>query len=112
MKRDRADLKKLEARENPPGIFRTTLSYHDASMLCHFRMKRGSKIPLHDHPAAQHGFVVRGKVRFFLGDGTSFEASAGCSYVFESKECHGAEVLQDSEVLEFFAPMRSEYADN
>lgn len=112
MKRGRADRSKLEARENPPGIFRTTLSYHDASMLCHFAMRQGAKIPLHEHGPAQHGYVVSGRVRFLLADGTSFEAFAGCSYVFEPHERHGAEVLQDSEVLELFVPMRPEYVDN
>jgi len=112
MKRLRANRNALEARENPPGIFRTTLSYHDASMLCHFHMKRGTRIPLHEHAPAQHGYVVSGRVRFLLGDGTSFEATPGTSYVFESHERHGAEVQEDSEVLEFFVPMRPEYADN
>jgi quercetin dioxygenase-like cupin family protein len=112
MKRGRATLAELEARQSVPGIFRTTLSYHDASMLCHFRMQTGARIPLHEHDPAQHGYVMHGRVRFLLGDGTSFEASAGMSYLFESHERHGAEVLEDAEVLEIFTPMRAEYADN
>ena len=33
----------------------------------------------------------------------------GSSYVFDSMETHSAEVLEDSEVIEVFAPMRPEY---
>ena len=39
--------------ENPPGILRTTLAYNAQMMLCHFKMKKGTKIPLHDHEAAR-----------------------------------------------------------
>ena len=47
-----------------PGIFRTTMSYNEASMLCYFTLKKGTSIPLHQHEAVQNGFVIRGKVRF------------------------------------------------
>jgi quercetin dioxygenase-like cupin family protein len=112
MDRTHANRMDLQGRENPPGIVRTTLSYHDASMLCHFLMRTGARIPLHEHAPAQHGYVVHGRVRFQKGDGTFFEASAGCSYIFAAHERHGAEVLEDAEVLEMFVPMRPEYADN
>ena len=110
--RKNAELKDLKAVEKPAGIFRTTLSFHEHSMLCHFKMTRGSAIPLHNHEAVQHGYVLQGKLRFLLNEGKSFIASPGTSYAFEPWEHHGAEVLEDSEVLEFFTPMRPEYVDN
>ncbi len=112
MKRERADLQKLSGKENPPGIVRTTMSYNEQSMLCHFRMSRGARIPLHNHEAVQHGYVVRGRVRFLQKGGPGFEAPAGTSYVFGAWEEHGAEVLEDSEAIECFTPMRPEYVDN
>jgi quercetin dioxygenase-like cupin family protein len=112
MKREKAELSKLAGRENPPGVLRTTLSYHDQSMLCHFLLRRGARIPLHQHEAVQHGYVLRGRVRFLLKDGSGFEAAAGSSYVFDRNLEHGAEALEESEVLDFFTPMRPEYADN
>ena len=72
----------------------------------------GPRIPLHNHEAVQHGFVTRGRVRFLQKGGPGFEVPAGSSYVFGPWEEHGAEVLEDSEVIEFFTPMRPEYADN
>lgn len=112
MKRDTADLKKLSGRENPPGIVRTTMSYNEQSMLCHFRMSRGANIPLHSHEAVQHGYVIWGRVRFLQHDGPAFEAVAGTSYVFGRNQEHGAEVLEDSELVECFTPVRPEYVDN
>ena len=70
--------------ENPPGIFRTTLAWNEQTMLCHFRMKKGARIPLHDHPAAQNGYMVSGKVRFLNRDGEVVLAVAGTGYCFGS----------------------------
>ena len=43
-------LESAKAIENPPGIVRRTLAYNDQAMLCHFELKKGTSIPLHDHP--------------------------------------------------------------
>jgi quercetin dioxygenase-like cupin family protein len=79
-------------------------------MVCHFSMKKGAKIPFHNHPAAQNGYMVSGRLRFSKKDGSTFVAEAGCGYAFAPDEHHAAEVLDDSEVIECFAPMRAEYA--
>ena len=103
------ELKNAKTVEGPEGIFRTTLSYNDQIMLCRFTMKKGASIPLHDHAAVQDGYVISGKIRFKKSDGSSFIAEAGTSYVFNSNEAHGAEMLEDAEVIECFAPIRPEY---
>ena len=97
--------------ENPPGIFRTSVSFNKDIMLCHFNMKKGAQIPLHNHVAVQCGFVISGQVKFFKEDGDAFTATSGTSYVFASNEKHGADVLEEAEVVECFTPMRPEYAD-
>jgi quercetin dioxygenase-like cupin family protein len=102
----RADVRPVES---PAGIFRTTLAYNAQAMLCHFRMEKGARVPLHEHTAAQNGYVISGRVRF-LTEGSSFEAVAGTGYCFAPRERHGAEVIEPSEVIECFAPMRPEYA--
>ncbi len=96
--------------ENPPGIYRTTLSFNEQIMLCHFRMTPGASIPLHDHEAAQNGYVISGKIRFVSPEREAFVAGPGTSYVFGPREQHGAEILEEAEVIECFAPMRPEYA--
>ena len=102
----------LSAVENPPGIHRTTMAYNDETMLCHFIMKRGAEIPLHNHDAVQNGYVISGKIQFRNSEGDAFIAEAGTGYAFGSNERHGALVLEDAEVIECFAPMRGEYADS
>ena len=39
----------------------------------------------------------------------SFEVGPGDGYLFAGQETHGAEVLEDSEAIECFAPTRPEY---
>lgn len=94
--------------ESIPGIFRYTLSYNKESMLCLFKMKKSSQIPLHNHIHTQNGYCLKGEIRFFTKKG-EFIAKAGDSYVFNSNEAHGAEVLTDTEVIEVFVPCRDEY---
>ena len=111
MSREKAMARRSEVPgvENPPGVTRRTLSYNEQSMLCHFHLKAGARIPLHQHPAVQNGYVIRGKVRFVGERGPRFVAEAGCGYVFASNEPHGAEILEEAEVVDFFAPLRLEY---
>jgi len=105
-------LRKGKKVEILPGIFRTTLSYNDTSMLCYFHLKGGAAIPLHKHEAVQNGFVIRGKVKFFKHEGKSAILEEGDGYIFGSNEAHGAEVLENTELIECFTPMRPEYLDD
>ncbi len=95
--------------ESPPGITSPTMAYNDETMLCHFSMVAGARIPLHHHPAVQNGYVISGRIRFVTGEDSGFVAEAGSGYVFGSNELHGAEVLSDAEVIECFSPKRPEY---
>ena len=97
--------------ENPKGVFRTTMSYNPQIMLCHFILKKGALIPLHNHEAVQNGYVIRGKAKFLRADGSSFLARSGSGYAFGPGESHGAEALEETEVVECFSPMRPEYAE-
>ena len=95
-----------------PGIYRTTMSYNERIMLCHYIMKKGARVPLHNHDAVQNGYVISGKLKLIKEDGSSFIAYSGTGYLFDSNEPHGAEVLEESELVECFSPMRSEYIDS
>ena len=106
-----ADLTDARTVENPEGIYRTTLSFGSESMLCHFKMTKGARIPLYNHVAVQNGYVISGKLKFNKGqEGDTFIAETGASYFFASEEFHGCEVLEDIEAVECFSPMRPEYA--
>ena len=101
-----------KAVESPEGIIRKTLSYNDEVMLCHFTLKKGSQIPLHNHRATQIGYIIKGKVKFLAeSPEDETEAERGDSYVFSAFVKHGTMVLEDSEYVEVFVPVRDEYKD-
>jgi quercetin dioxygenase-like cupin family protein len=104
-----ADFENAKAVEMKPGVVRRTLVYNDEIMLCHFTVAQGSTLDIHQHAAVQSGYVTKGKIKIIKGDGTSFVAPAGTAYVFDSNEAHGVEVLEPSEVIECFAPVRPEF---
>ncbi|MBN1534776.1 MAG: cupin domain-containing protein [Spirochaetes bacterium] len=106
-----ADTESATTVEAAPGIFRTTLSYNRDIMLCHFRLLKGTQIPLHNHAAVQNGYVISGMIRFTRKDGSSFIAGPGTAYVFDPHEYHGAEILEETVAIECFSPMRPEYID-
>jgi quercetin dioxygenase-like cupin family protein len=101
------DVKKSEVFN---GIFRSTLAYNEGAMLCCFTLEKGSKVPLHEHPNIQIGYVISGKLRFF-NENSDFLSKEGDSYVFDENEKHGAEILEDSQLIEVFVPFRKEYID-
>jgi quercetin dioxygenase-like cupin family protein len=90
------------------GIFRRTMVYNEKIMLCHFFLNKGSIVPLHSHEAHQVGYVIKGKLKFITSD-DQFLAEKGDSYIFDSNEKHGAEVLADTEVIDIFSPSREDY---
>jgi hypothetical protein len=47
-------------------------------------------------------------MRFFTENG-NFIVQGGASYIFQSKEKHGAKILEDTELIDVFNPSRSEY---
>ncbi|MGO9307859.1 MAG: cupin domain-containing protein [Spirochaetia bacterium] len=108
---NRATARKADtaAVENPPGIVRTTIAYNDHIMLCHFFLKKGARVPLHEHAAAQNGYLVSGRMRMLWADGRDVSAEPGTGWCFLPNERHGAEVLEDSEAIECFTPARPEY---
>jgi len=90
------------------GVYRKTLMYNENVMLCIFNLEKNASIPIHNHKAHQIGYILTGKIKFLTDDG-EFIAKTGDSYVFDSMEKHGAEILENTEVIEVFSPSREDY---
>jgi quercetin dioxygenase-like cupin family protein len=91
-----------------PGIGIKTLVHGERSLLTKFRLKAGSELPAHSHPYEQTGYLLRGRLRLWIG-GEVRETRPGDSWSIASGVEHRAEVLEDSEALEAFAPAREDY---
>ena len=91
-----------------PGIFRRTLVYNDKVMLVYFDLKKDADLPMHSHPHQQMGYVVKGKLDFYIYDKT-YRLKEGDSYFAPSNAEHGAKVIEDSIVIDVFNPAREDY---
>ncbi len=89
-------------------IERKTLVYGEKTLMMEFRLRKGAVLPRHSHPHEQTGYLVKGRVRLFLGAET-WEAQAGDSWCIPGGMEHGADILEDSVAVEVFAPVREDY---
>jgi quercetin dioxygenase-like cupin family protein len=93
------------------GIRQKTLVYGEKTLMTEFKLKKGSEIPRHCHPYEQTGYLITGKIRLFVGS-EEFECKPGDSWCIPSDEEHGADVSEDSIVVEVFSPVREDYLPN
>ena len=91
------------------GVQTCALPIYSDLMMCIFEQRKGVSLELHRHVAVQNGYVLSGAIQFTRGDGTSFIARAGDSYVFDSNEEHGSSCIEDACFIENFTPCRPEY---
>jgi len=90
------------------GIQQKTLVHGQRTLMTEFTLAAGSILPLHDHHCEQTGYLVRGKLRLFVGP-DEYNARAGDSWCVEGDVVHGAEALEDSVAVEVFSPPRKDF---
>ncbi len=91
-----------------PGIQIKTLCYGEAMLMSEFLLKKGSLLPLHDHPYEQTGYLVKGNIRLTVGE-VSQNILPGYSWSIPSGVSHFAEIIDDSVAIEVFNPAREDY---
>ena len=91
-----------------PGIERKTLVHGERTLMTEFLLKKGSQLPQHSHPHEQTGYLVNGRIRLAIGSEEN-DVMPGDSWCIPSGVEHGAEILEDSVVIEVFSPVREDY---
>lgn len=91
-----------------PGIERKTLVYGNKTLMTEFLLKKGSRLPPHDHPQEQTGYLVSGHIRLTIGTEEK-EMMPGDSWCIPGGVEHGAEILEDAVAVEVFSPVRQDY---
>jgi quercetin dioxygenase-like cupin family protein len=90
------------------GIGIKTLVYGEKTLLSEFRLEKGSLLPRHSHPYEQTGYMISGRMRLHIG-AEAHEVEPGDSWNVPLNLEHGAEVLEDSIIIELFSPVRPDY---
>jgi quercetin dioxygenase-like cupin family protein len=80
----------------------------DAMTLARITLARGAVVPRHSHPNEQIATVLSGRLRFRLGDDERV-VGAGASVLIAGDVPHAVEALEDSVVLDVFAPPREDW---
>jgi quercetin dioxygenase-like cupin family protein len=91
------------------GMLRQVLAYSPNMMLVRHRLSKGWTGVSHKHPHEQLVYVVSGRIEFH-GGGKTYDLCSGDSILVEGNVEHQATALEDSEVLDVFAPCREDYA--
>lgn len=95
-------------RELRPGIVMEPLAWGERTSMAKFLLAKGADLPLHRHPHEQTGTLVRGHVTFLI-DGEEIDTMPGDSWSIPGGVEHAVEVLEDTVIVEVFAPVREEY---
>jgi quercetin dioxygenase-like cupin family protein len=97
-------------RQLQPGVQHTVLSYTDELMLCEVALAQGSVFPTHSHLHVQIVYVVSGRITLTRDAGPTVLV-AGDSCALGANESHGVVALEDSIVLDAFAPARADFIE-
>ncbi len=77
-------------------------------MLSFVELKAGSEVKLHSHPNEQVGCLLKGSLHFFVGDADQI-LGPGEMWVIPADVPHRVIALEDSEALDVFHPIRTDY---
>jgi quercetin dioxygenase-like cupin family protein len=90
------------------GVKMRPLVWEEKTILCEFKLEKGYKIPSHQHPYEQTGYLLSGKLNFRI-DKTWHITKAGDSWCIPENVEHEVEILENSVVMELFSPIRPDY---
>jgi quercetin dioxygenase-like cupin family protein len=92
-----------------PSLRRQVMSYSQSLMLVRHKMELGWIGAAHSHPHEQLVYVISGAIQLTIA-GVAHSLSAGDSILVACGTEHQARCERASEVLDVFAPYRSDYA--
>lgn len=100
-------LNELPAARPAAGVTRRAV-FLDQLMLTFFEFEAGAPVPAHAHPHEQITYVVRGALRFTLGEETrDLHAGEGCTV--PANATHSAVALEPTQVIDGWSPVREDY---
>ena len=102
---------KMEKEKVTDAISRRVIS-GDRAMLAHIYLDKGAVVPKHAHENEQLTYLLKGKLKFWLGEGgEEMILSAGEVLHIPSNVPHKAEALEDCVDVDVFSPPRQDWLD-
>jgi len=94
-------------RSNLLGIKQKTLVYGQNLLMEEIKITKGARIPTHQHPHEQSGYLVYGKTRLTIDDQV-YDCNPGDSWCIPGNAKHSNFAIKDSLVIEIFSPVRED----
>ena len=85
----------------------------ESVMVAHVYLQKGAIVPAHSHHNEQLTYILRGKLRFWVGDDLSqvFDVGEGEVLRLPSNVPHKAEALEETLDVDIFSPPRQDWLD-
>ena len=85
----------------------------ESTMVAHVYLQKGAIVPEHSHHNEQLTYVLKGKLRFWVGDDFSqvFDVGEGEVLRLPSHVPHKAEALEETLDVDIFSPPRQDWLD-
>jgi quercetin dioxygenase-like cupin family protein len=95
-------------REKVTDVLDRRLITGDAIMLAHVYLKKGCSVPKHAHENEQFTYIIKGALRFWIGEDGKEELVVRTGEVLHipSNLPHKAEALEDTLDMDIFSPPR------
>jgi quercetin dioxygenase-like cupin family protein len=84
------------------------LAVGEREMVALISFKKGALVPAHRHLSEQITFVVSGSMSFTI-HGKKYPVKSGEVLIIPSNVVHEATVLEDTDELDFFSPLRRDW---
>ncbi len=100
-------------KERVAESFERRLITGEHLMLAHVYLKKGFVVPRHRHENEQITYILKGTLRFWIGEDESkiVDVSAGEVLHIPSNCWHKAEALEDTLDCDIFSPPRQDWLD-
>ena len=95
-------------KRNFLGVDFILLSHGPETMVTKMLYKKNDNPPLHNHPNEQSGYIISGIYKIIIGDDEAV-LSQGDTYSIPRNVDHTIQVIEPSEVIDFFCPPRNDY---
>jgi quercetin dioxygenase-like cupin family protein len=93
-----------------PGMTRRYVMA-DQSTMAIYDLRKGARVPVHQHTSEQLSYVQSGRLRFVVG-GQIFDLRAGQLIVIAPNAPHSIEALETSVEYDFFTPPRGSWDED
>ena len=86
----------------------------ESTMVAHVYLQQGAVVPEHSHHNEQLTYVLKGKLRFWVGDDFSEVVDVGAGDVLHlpSNVPHKAEALEETLDVDIFSPPREDWLNH